>query len=352
MSFFSTLNFSSTNEDGETELAALAGARHVLCVTGSGTRPLDMLLSGADAVVALDANPVQNALLALKVAALERLDHADYLAFLGLADSDQRRAVYADLRANLSSAARTYWDGHKRLIAAGVWYAGQWERLLALNARFLALFRRRAVAALMRADTLDDQARIWRDGFARQSLLRTIETLGRDLVWRLVMREPAGAFLPDSRAVGDQLDRDFARASRSFLFRDSDTATIAVRGRLRSDDALPVHLRPENYERVRAALPRLRVLEGGLADLPRLDPARFDGFSLSDFGSYCGPADYLACWQGIAAVASPGARWCERLFMNAMPPPLPELTVDETLSERLSASDRAIIYRVRAGTIA
>lgn len=351
MSFFSTLNFSSANEDGETELAALAGARRILCLTGSGTRPLDLLLSGADEVVALDANPVQNALLALKAAAIAELDQRDCLAFLGIAPSNARRQSYAALRPRLPVAARDFWDGQPRLIDAGVFHAGRWERLLRLNAGFLSLFRHRAIRALMNAATLEEQAAVWRAGFARKSWLRTVETIGRDLVWRLLMREPAGAFLPGARAVGERLDRDFACASRSFLFRDSDTATLALRGRLSPDGALPVHLRPGHYDRVRAALPRLSIVEGGLADLGRLGLEAFDGFSLSDFGSYCGPDDYRACWAAIVTAATPDARWCERLFMNAMPPPLPGITIDHDLSARLTASDRAIIYRIRAGTI-
>ena len=51
MDFFQNLNFSSSNEDGETELTALAGAGRILCLTGSGTRPLDLLMSGAEEIV-------------------------------------------------------------------------------------------------------------------------------------------------------------------------------------------------------------------------------------------------------------------------------------------------------------
>ena len=83
-------NFTSTNEDGETERAALSGCRRILCLTGTGTRVLDLLGLGADEIVALDANRVQNALLALKMAAIARLDRDDCLAFLGIAPSPDR----------------------------------------------------------------------------------------------------------------------------------------------------------------------------------------------------------------------------------------------------------------------
>lgn len=351
MDFFDALNFSSTNEDGATEIAALSGARHILCVTGSGTRPLDLLVADPDTIVAIDANPAQNALLALKAAAIARFDRADCLAFLGLAPDAARGERYDALRGDLTPAARAYWDRHRRLIASGVWAAGKWERLLGWNARFLRLFRGGAVDALMAAPTIAAQAAIWDAHFTGGRVLKAIETIGRDWMWRWVMREPAGAFLPSPRAVSERLAMDFARASRTFLFRESEIATLVLRGRNRADGALPVHLRAESYDLVRARLSRLRIRDAMLADPGGPDGERFDGFSLSDFGSYCGADDYAACWRGIRSVAAPGARYCERIFMNEQPPPFPDIAIDRPLSERLSRDDRAIVYRVRAGTI-
>ena len=327
---------------------ATAGATRIVCITGSGTRPLDMLLTGADEVIALDANPAQNALLALKIAAIEALDRAGYLGFLGIAPSSTRGDVYDGLRQRLPADARDYWDGRRLAVLGGVWSAGQWERLLRWNGRFLSVFRRSAVRALFEAATIEEQAAVWQARFARGRISRAIETFGRDVVWRLVMREPAGDFLPTAREVGDRLARDFERASRTFLFRESDCATLALRGRHTADGALPAHLRAQNYERVRAGVERLRLVVGGLAEMA---PINADGFSLSDFGSYCGGRDYAACWTGIVGAAAPGAKYCERIFMNEMPPPFPSITIDRAVSERLSALDKSIIYRVRAGTI-
>ena len=350
METIARLNFTSTNEDGETERGALNGCRRILCLTGTGTRVLDLLGGDAEEVVALDANRVQNALLDLKMAAIARLDRDACLAFLGIAPSADRLRTYGALRDGLTSDARRYWDEQGRMVAGGIWHAGQWEALLRWNARFLGL-RGGAVRALMAAETPEEQARLWRRHFTSGGLLGTIETLGRDLVWRLVMREPAAAFLPDPKAVGARIEADFGRAAQSFLFRQSDIATLALRGRHAADGPLPYHLRTENYARVRAHLNRVRLVDGALADLAALGTGPFDGFSLSDFGSYCGSADYAACWAGIAAVADPGARFCERIFMNPMPPPAERVSIDAALSERLGRADTSIIYRVRAGTI-
>ena len=352
MDFFRNLNFSSSNEDGETELAALAGAGRILCLTGSGTRPLDLLMSDAEEIVALDVNPAQNALLALKVAAIESFERAEFLAFIGLSPGACRGASYDRLRDRLSPAARAYWDRRRALVEAGVWYGGKWERLLRWNARFLGVFRGKALDALLAAPDVERQADLWRRKFGDGRLRAVVALIGRDWIWRWVLREPGGAFLPPPRDVARRLASDFQRASRSFLFRDSDFAMLIFRGAHEADGALPIHLRPENYQRIRERLPRLRIVEGGLADLGELDVGAIDGFSLSDFGSYCGTDLYASCWKGVLAAAAPGAKFCERIFMNDMAIPFPEIEEDRALSEALSQTDKAIIYRIRAGSIA
>jgi len=351
MDFFQNLNFSSSNEDGETELAALAGAGRILCLTGSGTRPLDLLMSDAEEIIALDVNPVQNALLALKVAAIETFERDEFLAFLGLLPSTTRGAAYDRLGDRLSPTVRTYWERHRALVEAGVWYGGKWERLLRWNARFLRLFRGKALDALVAAPDVEQQAGLWEQKFGDNRLRAVIELIGRDWIWRWIVREPGGAFLPPPRDVARRLASDFQRASRSFLFRDSDFAMLIFRGSHQASGALPVHLRPENYQRIRDRLSRLRVVEGGLADLGALDVGAIDGFSLSDFGSYCGTDLYASCWKGVLAAAASGAKFCERIFMNDMAIPFAGIDEDRALSEALSETDKAIIYRIRAGCI-
>jgi S-adenosylmethionine-diacylglycerol 3-amino-3-carboxypropyl transferase len=237
------------------------------------------------------------------------------------------------------------------MIDAGVWHAGKWEKLLLWNSRFLKLLRGRDIKYLLRVGDVETQARLWEDKFANSKLQTALEMIGRDWIWRWVMREPAGEFLPPPREVGKRLNDDFCRASQSFLFRESDFALLIFKGRHDAESALPVHLRRENYDLLKSRLGSLLIVEGGLADLPKLALGQFDGFSLSDFGSYSNPQFYEQCWKGIIAVAAPDARYCERIFMNDMPVPFERIGIDTGLSDALTASDKAIIYRIRTGEI-
>lgn len=351
MDFFEKLNFASSNEDGRTECAALVDARRILCLTGSGTRPLDLLLLEADEIIALDMNPMQNAALALKMAAIAALDRPAYLAFLGILPANDRLQTYGKLRSALHPETRSLWDDKQSLIRNGLWYGGLWEKVLRLGAFGTRLLRGKAIDRLFAARSIEEQAAIWQSRFDDRLWRQAIRLLGRRFVWSKLIGEPGGDHLPSPDAVEARLAGAFNRASRNFLFRDSDFASLILRGRHVPNEALPLHMTEENYPLIQARLSRLRILEGGLTSLGAIGLSAIDGFSLSDFGSYCDTAAYAACWEGVISVAAPGALFCERTFMNPLSPPFHSIKLDETLSKRLTAEDRAIIYDIRAGMI-
>ena len=68
-SFLETINYSSSNEDSYSEWKALSIGPDdsILCITGSGSRPLDLLIKGPREIVSLDFNPCQNFLLKFKI---------------------------------------------------------------------------------------------------------------------------------------------------------------------------------------------------------------------------------------------------------------------------------------------
>ncbi len=350
MSFFRQLNFSSSNEDGATELRALAACppRRLLCLTGSGSRVLDMTLGQPAELIAIDLNPVQNHLLRLKIAAYRTLNDDELPAYLGMEPHPDRLRLHARVATALEPEARAFWDQRSRQIARGLWYAGLWEKVLRFGAGLTGLVRRGAVDRLFAAASLDEQAAIWARDFDDALWRGSIRLLGRKFVWSRIVGEPGGDFLPSPDEVERRLAGAFTRAAASFFFHESEFASLVLRGRHAFPQAVPLHLRRENLARVRDGLDRIRIVEGGLADLGRLGIADVDAFSLSDFGSYCDRRAHEICWRAVAAAAAPGARVCERIFMNALPF-ADGVAWDHDLSRELTLGDRAFIYEIRAG---
>lgn len=353
MRFFAKLNFTSANEDGASELMALCQTppRRLLCLTGSGARPLDMLLGDAREVIALDLNPFQNELLRLKIAAFRMLGDADLLCYLGIAgETQQRKHLHTRVASALPEGSCAFWARQTGLIADGIWYAGLWEKVLRLGARGNRLLRGGHIDRLFASASLEEQSEIWARHFDDRIWRASIRMLGRRWFWTRVIGEPGGAFLHSPKDVEQRLSEAFNHAARTFFFRDSDFASLILRGRHEAPRALPLHLAPEHTGTIRQRLDRIRIVDGGLHQLAALGLANIDSFSLSDFGSYCTPAAYEACWTEVRAAATPGARVCEREFMNALPMAA-GVRWDGELSKLLTARDKSFIYRIRAGTI-
>ena len=354
-SFARTLNFTSANEDGATELFALTPADHVLCLTASGARPLDLLLGSPAKITSIDINPAQNELLRLKISAFRALENDALYAYLGLDPTNHRLDLHQQVARHLNPASKDFWAARRSVIESGVWHSGRWERVLRLGAFGTRMVRRRSIDKLFTAASLEDQARIWRNDFDDSVWRGAVRLLSQRWLWTHIIGEPGGAFLPPPAASETRLTGLFQRASESVFFRDSDFATLLFKGRHAAGGALPLHMRPENLAAVRARVDRIKIAEASLADLAATGLGPFDAFSLSDFGSYCSQADYDACWRGILGVARPGARFCERVFMNPVTPH-PALAAciipDEARSAALTRADKAIIYDIRCGTLA
>lgn len=356
MGFETSLNFTSANEDGQTELEALSLSNEdrVLCLTASGARPLDLLLGDPGEIVAIDSNPAQNHLLRLKIAALQTLDDDELYRFLGIDSDSARGSLIETVLSALNSEDREYWTKRRRVLNRGVWHSGRWERVLRIGAFGNRILRGKRISALMIAPNLEEQSAIWDKHFDDWIWRASVRILGQRWIWTKIIGEPGGAHLPDSQTTADLLTRKFRRASRRFLFGTSDFATLIFQGRHTPESPLPLHLQRDNLAIIRSRLNRITIATDDLRNITKSNRGEFSAYSLSDFGSYCDLENYEACWNGIIATSKLGARYCERIFMNpiALRSHLKRtIKIDRALSDQLSNSDRAIIYDIRAGSI-
>ena len=267
-SFLDTINYSAANEDSGSECRALrlGPSDTVLCITGSGARPLSLLTQRPGRVVSVDMNPCQNHLLRLKVAAFQHLDYDALLAFLGVTPSSQRVATYRRLRTNLPSASRTFWDQREVIVTEGVLYAGRWERHFRLLAQAVGWARPRLRHRLFDCRTMDEQAVVW-DRWSRGAWSPFLRLATMRLGWRHVLRDPAFyEHVPPDFSIGSYVAGALHRAAGSFLFRDSAFATLLFFGRYHTDGPLPLYLQREHFDTVRSGLDSLRIVDGSLTD--------------------------------------------------------------------------------------
>lgn len=356
--FFRTLNYSSVNEDWRTELAALRlqPEDRVLCVTGSGDRPLDLLAAAPAAVVAIDRNPAQQALLHLKVAALRELPFGDYTRFLGLREAPGawRDAVLARLAPGLPPGASAFWHAHPGLVRRGAIYGGRFERHMRRLARLARLVRPRAVPALFAFTDLDAQRRFVAETWDRPAWRLLVRAMLSPVASRIALRDPA-YYAHAQVPVGQTIHRRMRRALERHLARENFMVGLALAGRLPDGD-LPPYLTQHGCERIRARLERLTVEDADLLEyLTQTAPRSFTRFSLSDVPSYLTAAGFRHLLGGVVRCAAPRARLVVRQFLTRYDLPADlaaAITREPDLERRLAAEDRAFVYEFLIATLA
>ncbi|MCL7937755.1 MAG: BtaA family protein [marine benthic group bacterium] len=346
--FYSRLNYSSINEDWRTEIEGLQprSGQRVLCITGSGARPLDILAAEPVRMVAIDLAPPQNHLLRLKIAALSYLPFDSYLRFLGVRESTsaERREVWKNLRGSLPENSRLWWESHPRMLDRGVLYAGAFERHLHRFSRAIRILRPVARSRLLEASDPEQLARAasaWDCG-----RWRTFLRIGfSPLTSRILLGDPAYYRRP-AVAPGPTIHSRMVEALHRWPASSSFMLGLILTGRLPHRD-LPPHLTEEGVERIRNRIEGLEIVDLDLREYLLEDCGRFDAFSLSDLTSYLDEDGLRHLLDLVANRSESGARLVIRQFLtrDPWPPGLEERFVRlHDIEHRLRELDQAFAY--------
>jgi S-adenosylmethionine-diacylglycerol 3-amino-3-carboxypropyl transferase len=354
------ISYSSCNEDSACETRALrpGPGKRLFCVTAGGGRVLDLVADGPDEVWAVDLNPSQNHLLELKMAGIAELSHAEYLAFLGVRPDGERLGSYARLRSRLSPEARLYFDARKPMLRAGVIYQGLLERFLGrLIAPIVRTVRPFWVRRLMAAQSIEDQRRL---------ICEPCTWLWRALVGILCRRRfldwfsgEAGfwRYIPDEISLHRRIVGNIFGYLENHLARDNHLASLIFCGRYINEDALPPYLREATFARVRAALgrTRMRLVTGTVCDALHQAPAgTFDGFALSDIGSYLDDVSFCRLFDQVVRTGRKGARLCSRgiLYHRELPGECAHrLRREPDLEREFARADVAMVHEFLVGEL-
>ena len=354
------ISYSSCNEDSGSEIKVLipqAGKR-LVSICASGGRVLNLLQDGAEEVWAVDVNPSQTHLLELKVAGMRALDHADFLSFMGVRDSQRRLDVYDSLRPALSAGARDYFDSKPFLVERGALYQGSLERFFSRYVATAArLLRPRWVRRLFACTDLAEQRRLL-PGWHGPLWRLVAKTICRRGFFSFFSHEPGfWRFLPPDLKLHERIFGNVERYLDHHLARDNHLLWLVFFGRYHDEGVMPEYLREDGFSRIKRALPsvRLHVVNGDIASVLRgAPPQYFDGYSLSDISAYLSHESFGETIEQVVRTARPRARLCSRgVFYHR--PFFPEhacrLEHDHAVEERLERDDHAMVHSFAAAEI-
>ena len=344
------LRYAQCWEDADILLEALNLQPGCTClsIASAGDNTLAILSKKPGKVLAIDRNPAQIAALELRVAAFRELEHPELLALVGSVESRNRIVLYKRCRKYLSRAAREFWDQYPKLIEAGIGSVGKLEsHLRVFRTRVLPLIHgRRTVEQLFEKKPSSRRIQFYEfrwNNFRWQSLFRAFFSrfimgkLGRDRrLFHYVHGGVAEPLLRRIRYAMTELDP----STNPYLH-------WIFEGR-HSHHALPLALRAENFEAIRAHLDHLEWRCCSLEEFLEESPDTFDAFNLSDIFEYLSADSYERLLRQLVRAANPTARLAYWNFL--VPRSRPEslaasLKPLKQLSDALLARDKAFMYQ-------
>ena len=344
--------FGSVFEDAEIELRAWQMRLNELkssgrqprafCIASGGDTLFSLLLPGNCRVDGVDINPAQIWLCELKVAARRNLSARQF----GATTAGDARPFYQGLRAHLSDEARDFWDDNRESLRQGLSGCGFVDGVLRHASRGLRwLIGRRAVRALLRAQSVEAQREIWRASANR----RRFNALFATALNPLVLRAFYGAALRDGLPLdlGARVQQNIERTLLELPVASNPYIVSLLRGRLApSPENWPIALRPDNFAPIQARLDNLTLTCADATSwLNEQDENSIDFFGLSNVVEAIEPASAAALLRAVARVGAPGALVCVRTITGVRAAPVAGLSLDARADE-LKTSDRSPFCRL------
>lgn len=354
--FFSRLSYSFGNEDSLTERKALKIHKNdrVMCITASGDRPLHLLLDDCKEIVAVDANPIQNYLLALKIAALQQLDYEEYLAFLGVtAAKKDRKETLKSLIPHMHPEAAQHWLNKPKVITKGVIYQGDLEKGAGTLASIALFLRKNKIRKLFAFEDLEEQRKFISEKWDTFGWKKAIDIGLNPNVSRWFVKDP-GLYTKSSIRANNYIYERINSSLMNCLARENAMISLLLRGYV-SEEAYPCYLTKEGSECIKNRLDRIHFKTSEVIEFLESAPSEhFDCFSLSDVASYLPYEQFNRLLHAIYRTAKPGARFSirqvlsEHSFSETFQPLFQR---DLALEQELTKADRSFMYRFFVGTI-
>ncbi len=357
--FSGRISYSACNEDSYSELKALRldPGKRVLCITAGGGRVLNLLHDRPREIVAVDVNPTQNHLLELKIAAMRALDYEPYLGFLGVRATRDRLGVYKTLRADLSTAARDYFDAHPKMVKLGALYQGSLERFLVHVARVVHVVRPFWIKRLFSFQDIAEQRRFL-EGWDTKIWRFVVETICRRSLLELFSHDPGfWRFVPPDVPLHSRIFDLVHRYLCNHLARESHLLQLVFYARYVYEPAMPIYLQPGLYAGIREALKTTKITQvtAPVTEvLSQAADASFDAYSIADVSSYLSEVDFNSLMHEIMRTARPDARLCSRGIFVHRPLPaeyVPRVSRDPDLEKQLAFDDMAMVHEFVVGTV-
>ncbi len=294
----------------------------VLMITSAGCNALDYLLAGAGEVHTVDVNPIQNALLELKKAAILHLEYNDFFSLFGEGKNVAVKVIYEKcLRQHLSDISRKYWDKNISFFLGKGWrksfyYRGTSGLLAKLVLAHANVFQRlkKPIQELLDTKTIEQQREVyenkiknriwtpWMKWFLSRNMTLNLMGVPGPQKEQITKQYPGGVakYIQDSiEAVITQLP-----------FQNNYFYRVYIQGKYTSD-CCPEYLKQYNFATLRDKVKNLHINTNTLTGYMQSSGNKFSKFILldhMDWMSTHNPEGLAEEWSAILEKSAPNSK--------------------------------------------
>ena len=344
---FSFIRYSNCWEDSNILLKALdikEGETGVSVASG-GDNTFTLLLSNPKEIYAFDINKTQLYLMKLKMAAIERLNYGEILAFFGLKESTDRLKTFFSLKEYMDEESFNYFNQRRELIVQGIIHIGKFERYFQIFRKFVCpLFCREARLRLFCSLSLLKEQRFYYKRYIDNLRFRTIFRMffGIKVMGSLGRDKSFYEYVEDKRDVAGDIKKRFEYGIFNSTNFDNPYLSYILRGNF-TKTAIPLYLKKENLPIIRERLSRIKLIHGSFLDIPESE--KLDFFNLSDIFEYMSEEDFLENVDKLKKISGNGARIAVWNMQNRRYLPKKEFTLLKEKSKSLFRANQSYFYR-------
>ncbi|MDH4058067.1 MAG: BtaA family protein [Cyclobacteriaceae bacterium] len=354
------LVFTHNWEDPESDHAALKIQSNdaVVAITSGACNVLGFLLFDPEVIYSIDINPSQSFLLELKIAAIKCMTFDEFISFSGLHETNSRLEAYQRIRPFLSKKALEFWDQQQTIISRGFVMQGKYERFIRLAGKFIMILQgKKRVLGLFSEKSKAERERYFDKVWNTKRFYYMFKILfNKRILAKRGLVADYFHFDDGSKYFAESFYNRSKKAFRDLPANGNYFLSLYLLGKYNSDDEVPLYLKKENYDTIKARVNRIRIItsdaQGWIDSMPG---EMIDCFALSNICELMSDKDTKRLFNGVVRTARNGARI---IFRNLMiPREVPTelqgtVQKDEVLSRTLYDHDRSFVYgKVAAYTI-
>jgi S-adenosylmethionine-diacylglycerol 3-amino-3-carboxypropyl transferase len=300
------------------EVLNIGSEDRLVMITSAGCNALDYLLKGPAVIQCVDVNPHQNALLELKIAAIESLPYDQFFEMFGMGRIRDNRRIYRELlRPRLSESARGIWDrriGYFDASGVGLYFhgtAGFFARCMHFYLNHWCGLRSE-LRDFQQISSLRLQATFYRMHIAPKLWSPMVRSMMRRPEVLSMLGVPAEQIAQMKRNGGDvsaSIEEMVERTLTTIPICENYFWRVYLNGYYPAH-CCPNYLKRENFGILKERVSRIQMQTTTLTSFLKSSSKRFDIFVLLDHMDWLSAAPELLEeeWMSIMDSAFPGAR--------------------------------------------